>query len=84
MMEYWLSLGLASPALLVAGVLLGSAGRHGLPDWRRRPLLLAFSYRNAVALAEACKADELNRTDAFTGRSEDNPDGTEEEREDAS
>jgi hypothetical protein len=54
----WLSLGLTSLSFLTAGVILSSTGRHGLPEWRKRPLLLAYSYRNALTLARACQADE--------------------------
>jgi len=53
----WLSLGVVSLVFFAVGIVADSIGRPGLSERGKRSLLLAYSYKNALALARACKAD---------------------------
>jgi hypothetical protein len=63
--------GLTLIGFLAMGLLLNSIGRHEALERPERPLLLAFSYRNALTLVRACEADESEKRDTSRSAGED-------------
>ena len=65
MSVYWLNLSLSVLGFAVIGVFFGSAGRGLPPKRRKRPLLLSYSYRNGLNLAESCKGGESSEAETL-------------------